>query len=452
MRDWLNKIPRPLFQPRLALATLKLSLNREVPYDLMRIFGIFGLIHTLLIYIVGINYKGVADVEIILRITNFTLFIPLVFIENWPAWLHRIKKYYWFFTITFVLPFFATFMFIFHNGSRAWFTKITVALLWMVLVTNWSMFLLCLIAGIMSGILVYGAIIDPNFSNFNLSWAELINSFWIVIIAGVFSLKRDEITRNRLDSMRSLAGAIAHEMRTPLFGIRSASTYLSQKLPNFLEKYTQTQGNDLTEKDKKSIERIIKTPEKINDITKNAFSIIDMLLTNLKGINGKLECTAYSANSIIEQALELYPLSPKERLLIHYAPASDQMIIGNKDLLIHVLFNLLKNALYHIKEDSKGEIYIWTENTADFFTIFFKDTGKGIPGNTLPFIFDPYYSSTKYGTGVGLHFCKQVVEGCGGKITCRSIKNHETIFKMELKKQHDNNPTYPEGEPSLNEI
>lgn len=452
MKEWLNKIPRPIFQPRLALATLKLSLNREVPYGLMRIFGIFGLIHTLLIYIVGISYKGVSDIEVTLRLINFALFIPLVFIENWPAYLHRLKKYYWFFTITFVLPFFATFMFIFHNGSRAWFTKITVALLWMVLVTNWSMFLLCLITGIMSGILVYGAIIDPTFSNFTLSWAELFNSFWIVIIAGVFSLKRDEITFNRLDSMRSLAGAIAHEMRTPLFGIRSASAYLSQKLPNFLEKYAQTQGEELTEKDKQSIERILKTPNKINEITKNAFSIIDMLLTNLKGVRGKLECNTYSANSIIEQALELYPFSPKERLLLHYTPAPDQVIVGNKDLLIHVFFNLLKNALYHIKEDSKGEIYIWTENTTDFLLIFFKDTGKGIPEKILPLIFDPYYSSTKYGTGVGLHFCKQVVEGCGGKITCHSIKNQETIFKMELKKYYDNIHTKTKTDPHFNEL
>ncbi|MBW8309238.1 MAG: HAMP domain-containing histidine kinase [Candidatus Paracaedibacteraceae bacterium] len=343
-------------------------------------------------------------------------------------------------------------MFIFHNGSRAWFTKITVALLWMVLVTNWSMFLLCLITGIMSGILVYGAIIDPTFSNFTLSWAELFNSFWIVIIAGVFSLKRDEITFNRLDSMRSLAGAIAHEMRTPLFGIRSASAYLSQKLPNFLEKYAQTQGEELTEKDKQSIERILKTPNKINEITKNAFSIIDMLLTNLKGVRGKLECNTYSANSIIEQALELYPFSPKERLLLHYTPAPDQVIVGNKDLLIHVFFNLLKNALYHIKEDSKGEIYIWTENTTDFLLIFFKDTGKGIPEKILPLIFDPYYSSTKYGTGVGLHFCKQVVEGCGGKITCHSIKNQETIFKMELKKYYDNIHTKTKTDPHFNEL
>ena len=452
MQEWFNKIPRPIFQPRLALATLKLSLNREVPYDLMRIFGIFGLIHTLLIYIVGINYKGVADIEVILRIINFALFIPLIFIQNWPTYLHRLKKYYWFFTITFVLPFFATFMFIFHNGSRAWFTKITVALLWMVLVTNWSMFLLCLISGIMSGILLYGAVIDPNFSNFTLSWAELFNSFWIVIIAGVFSLKRDEITLNRLDSMRSLAGAIAHEMRTPLFGIRTASTYLSQKLPNLLEKYTQIKGDELTEKDKQSIKRIINTPDKINEITKNAFSIIDMLLINLKGVSGKLKCATYSANSIIEQALELYPLSPKERLLIHYVPGPDQLIVGNKDLLVHVLFNLLKNALYYIKEDSKGEIYIWTENTADFLLIFFKDTGKGIPPKILPLIFDPYYSSTKYGTGVGLHFCKQVVEGCGGKITCLSIENQQTIFKMELKKHYDNSHTNNKADSPFNEL
>lgn len=435
---WLTAIPRPVFRPGLALQTLKYSLSRDVPYDLMRIFGVFGLIHTPLIYMVGLTYhEEVSTIETILRAINFTLCLPLIFIDQWPVILHRIKKYYWFFTVTFVLPFFATFMFIFHNGNRAWFTKITVALLWMVLVTNWSMFLLCLIVGVMSGVLVYGAIVDSSFLGFSLSWAELFNSFWIVIIAGVFSLKRDEIVRSRIDSMRSLAGAIAHEMRTPLFGIRSASTYLSQKLPKFIEKYKKLQHGALSKKDQFMIDRVIKTPDKIDEITRSAFSIIDMLLTNLKGISGAIACDVHSVNLIINTALEYYPLSSKEKEIIHFKVADDCLVSCNKDLLVHVLCNLIKNALYHIKEVRKGEIYIWVERNTESITIVFKDTGKGISEKLLPFIFEPYYSNTKYGAGVGLHFCKQVVEACGGKIACSSIENMGTTFRIELKQGTD---------------
>ncbi|WP_175282086.1 sensor histidine kinase [Candidatus Odyssella thessalonicensis] len=437
LKSWLAKLPRPVFKWGAALQALRYSLSRENSYDIMRLFGLFGFLHNPFVYIIALNQKGVSLVETRLRIVNLFLFIPLIFINYWPSCLHRLKKYYWFFTVTFVLPFFATVMFILNNGSQAWVTKITFALLWMVLVTNWTMFFLCLVIGMMSGIIYYGVTIDSSFAGFTLSWPELANSFWMVVIAGLFSLKREEMVRNRVASMRSLAGAIAHEMRTPLFGIRSASVYLSQRLPAIMAKYIQSQGEKLSEKEQLSVERILKTPERIDEITRSAFSIIDMLLTNLKGVTGAIALERQSMHSIIQTALEHYPLSTKEKSIIHFKQEEDAYIQGNKDLLVQVMYNLIKNALYYIKEAGKGEIFIWLEDHKDFVVLNFQDTGKGISEKSLPFIFDPYYSNTKYGTGVGLHFCKQVIEACGGSMVCSSKENVQTTFKIELRKYDD---------------
>lgn len=436
-KNWIRYLPHPVFNPRLALKTLKKSLVKEIPYDLMRIFGLFGLIHTPLIYIIDTNHPGIRSVETGLRLINFLLFIPLVFNQQWPTAYHRFKKYYWFASITFVLPFFATFMFILNNGNRAWFTKITIALLWMVLITNWSVFLLSLITGIMAGIITYGALIDPSFSGFSLSWPELFNSFWIVIIAGFFSLKRDEIAQNRLNSMRSLAHVVAHEMRTPLFGIRSATMYMGKNLDILINRYSQARNGQLNPEDQDLIDKLLKTPKKIDKITKDTFSTIDMLLINLNEVKDSLSCQTLSINDLVDSALEGYPSTEKEKDLIRFNRTNDQIVYGNKDQLRHVLFNLIKNALFHIKESRKGRIYISAENHGDKALLIFKDTGEGIPQKALPFIFEPYYSSTKYGTGTGLNFCKQAVEACGGTISCHSIEKKETIFRIELQKAND---------------
>jgi signal transduction histidine kinase len=70
-----------------------------------------------------------------------------------------------------------------------------------------------------------------------------------------------------------------------------------------------------------------------------------------------------------------------------------------------------------------------------FNELHFRDTGTGIPANVLPRIFQRFYSWSKdsnveQGTGVGLAFCKTVIEACGGHIYCNSVVDQYTEFVM----------------------
>jgi len=100
----------------------------------------------------------------------------------------------------------------------------------------------------------------------------------------------------------------------------------------------------------------------------------------------------------------------------------------------HVLFNLLKNALYYIEAANKGEIYIRAEKTPDANILHFKDTGKGMASSMMPYVFERFYSKTQHGTGIGLAFCKSVIESFGGKISCESVEGEHTTFILEFPK------------------
>ncbi|HVV67948.1 MAG TPA: ATP-binding protein, partial [Gammaproteobacteria bacterium] len=105
-------------------------------------------------------------------------------------------------------------------------------------------------------------------------------------------------------------------------------------------------------------------------------------------------------------------------------------------LLIHVLFNLFKNAIYFIRKAGKGNIHIWLEHHPRHNQIHFKDTGAGIKSENLPKIFDPFFTvDTNKGTGIGLAFCAMTLKSFGGSITCQSEWQEYTEFILTFPRK-----------------
>lgn len=109
----------------------------------------------------------------------------------------------------------------------------------------------------------------------------------------------------------------------------------------------------------------------------------------------------------------------------------DFLFKGSDYYLEHVLFNLLKNTYKYGGEDS--HINIWLKNHC----IYFEDDGPGINEADLPYVFDRFYTTESTGMGMGLAFCKSVMEEFKGKILCESktkeeSKNTYTLFKLSF--------------------
>jgi signal transduction histidine kinase len=115
--------------------------------------------------------------------------------------------------------------------------------------------------------------------------------------------------------------------------------------------------------------------------------------------------------------------------------AGDVEITADAIAIQQVLMNLLLNAR-HAMLAAGGVLTISAEQTADGTLIRIADTGCGIEADTLKKIFTPFYTSGKDGgNGLGLAFCRKVIESHNGFITVDSEPGNGTRFKILL-------PTY----------
>src|SRR5262245_40936707 len=110
----------------------------------------------------------------------------------------------------------------------------------------------------------------------------------------------------------------------------------------------------------------------------------------------------------------LQPLAAKKNLTILVFCDWDCTGAGDYELLHRMLLNLVLNALR--VTPAEGKIYLLAQTEGDDIGIVIRDTGPGIPSDTLPRIFDPLFSTSPEGCGLGLPIVKRVVESHAGTI------------------------------------
>jgi signal transduction histidine kinase len=171
-------------------------------------------------------------------------------------------------------------------------------------------------------------------------------------------------------------------------------------------------------------------PSLLKSITRSAFTVIDMVLMNLKKDVPEEKPEKRSILTCVQIALQEYPLTQPDKGLVISEITQDFEFYGHPVLVKHVFFNLIKNALYYVKAAGKGKITIWTELGDRVNKVHVKDTGKGIPKDYLPHVFDQFFTRTDQGNGIGLAFCKMVMTKVGGDITCNSVEGEFTQFAL----------------------
>jgi len=407
----------------------------DVSDTLIKTLGIFGVVNFPLFYFVNKLFLERENEFVFLRLSAFLLSVPLLFIDYWPPYLKRYKLFYWYSYIFYIFPFFSTYMFIENYGSNMWFTKVIIGLFWLILVTDWMTVIVILPLGVLTGWITHYLINGPDHIDMSIMTELSINYVWAVLIATVFSRGKDNIQKERLNAMKSLAGTIAHEMRTPFLGIRSSAGGIKRFLPSLIDGYKKAKEANLgvSPISEKNLHQLIETPDNLDKITLSASLVIDMLLTSLKGeIFTNKHYEVKSIKSCVSEMFQEYPLTNDEKSLLNWTDNPDFTFHGNDLLMKHVLFNLMKNGLYAIKAANKGKIMIWTETTPKGNYLYFKDTGTGMSPAMVSNIFDRFYSQTHHGTGIGLAFCKAVMTSFGGTISCESKEGEYTIFILKF--------------------
>lgn len=110
----------------------------------------------------------------------------------------------------------------------------------------------------------------------------------------------------------------------------------------------------------------------------------------------------------------------------------DIYINGDYDRLKQVFLNIIKNSMEAILDNKIGLINLTMEKINNKVVIKIKDNGVGMDSETLKNIGEPFFTTKKNGTGLGIKLCNEIIELHKGKIKYSSKKNEGTIVEIEL--------------------
>lgn len=241
-----------------------------------------------------------------------------------------------------------------------------------------------------------------------------------------------DLLQARRQTMVALASYVAHELATPLASIATAAAGLERYLPALVEGYGRGVGAG-PGIPSRTLTVLESAPALIQESANRSRLLLRLLLMNAgSGGGDEAEQAHLSMSRLVGEALGAYPFSPGERELIA-VEGPDFVLAGAPTLLIHVLHNLIKNALGAIHFAGKGDIRLTLEPGSQWNALAVTDTGTGIAPEVLPRIFDEFFSlkGPGHGTGMGLPFCRRIMTELGGKIACGSVLGEYT--RVELR-------------------
>lgn len=399
-------------------------------------FGIFGFISYPLYYLIWLFAWPSGYENLPLRIIASLICLPLILKNSWPNYAKIYLPLYWYLLLIYCLPFFFTFMLFKNNFSTVWLLNTMSALVWAVLLTDALSLCIIFMIGIPIGIFGYYLTTEHLYIPEN-GIGVFITFLSVFVFSAIFSKNKEKFYDEKLNIMRSLGASIAHELRTPLRVISSGVNGIKKYLPDLIKSYQMSSDNNLSIPYISPIhyQSLVTVCNDIEHETNAAFTFIDMLLVKVNHLNNEpSNFEVCSINSCISEAIQRYPFDSHEINKIHWQFDADFYIKADKILIIHVIFNLIKNALYSINSANKGNIFIWCVASPDKNLLYFKDEGTGIMAKDIPFVFDQFYTKTKHGTGIGLAFCKYIMQALNGDIICSSIEGEYTSFKLIFPK------------------
>ena len=112
------------------------------------------------------------------------------------------------------------------------------------------------------------------------------------------------------------------------------------------------------------------------------------------------------------------------------------VVMVDREQILRVFTNLVKNSIQAIPEDRKGEVVISISDDGDRYFVSVRDNGCGIPDDIKAKIFQPNFTTKSSGMGLGLSMVKNILFGNGVEIDFETEVGVGTEFKLYFEKYH----------------
>ncbi|MCS7281485.1 MAG: ATP-binding protein [Desulfobacterota bacterium] len=204
----------------------------------------------------------------------------------------------------------------------------------------------------------------------------------------------------RLSLIGQISSGIAHEIRNPL---------------NFISLSVSHVKETILEKEFKEKDEIVYLLESVMNEIKKVNELIHNFLFLGKGITLKKE--RIEIKTLVEEALYLLKDKFKNGIEVKVAE-KEETVLCDKEYMRLSLLNLILNAIEALEEKGAISIDYGREDSMKYITIC--DNGVGIDKDSLEKVFEPYFSTKKFGIGLGLTLAKRFVNEHGGEIKIES--------------------------------
>lgn len=323
------------------------------------------------------------------------------------------------------LPLFFSWMYFCNNGNTVWLASFCAMVLIYYHVTDWRVATVGIVSGLLTARALFvwlGPVVPPLGEQQFAINAVVIAFCWASAL--LLGLSSANLRRDHLQHTLTTIGIMAHELRTPL----ATMSLIGDAVRNESQPLKEAGGD----------QRLGQLVVRLHSLVRNMNQQIDTQIANARLMRLPIHKETVMAAELLRNVVKDYPYrSSRERESVVLVLRKDFSFESSYRLFSQVVNNLLKNAFHSLAAGSAapkpGDLRIEVGVLNGSGRIIITDQGCGIAPELQARIFEPFFSTDRgTGHGLGLAFCRQVVQSARGSIRVKSELGRGAIFIIDL--------------------